>query len=159
DIPGRRLVRVVRVATIWLLLLPLGICFCEEVFAEVAYKLLDPQLRAVEIDSSDHDSFLSVKVDSSGRLIVGSRASLFLYEPNSSGGYSARRELYRFPADSWIYDTEIRGNDIYAMTNRALYLLPNALAGQNKTNVQRLIWGHPAAFVHQCLHGLAWGPD
>ena len=35
--------------------------------------------------------------------------ALFVYEPNEQGGYQPRRELYRFPDHSWVYDIEKGG--------------------------------------------------
>ncbi len=123
------------------------------------YELTDPDLKVVPIDSSEEDSFLSIRADTMGRLFVGAREVLFVYEPNSKGGYAPRQMLYRFPDDSWIYDVEIRGNDLYAMTNRALYLIPGGVTGRQDLKAKRLIWGHPDYHPHQCFHGLAWGPD
>ncbi|MCH2126604.1 MAG: galactose-1-epimerase [Pirellulaceae bacterium] len=124
-----------------------------------AYELTDPDLEVVHIDSSTDDSFLSIRADTEGRLFVGAREKLFVYEPNPVGGYLERQELHQFPAESWIYDIEIRGNDLYCMTNRALYLLPQAVKQRQGIKSQRLIWGHPDFHPHQCFHGLAWGPD
>ena len=50
-----------------------------------------------------------------GRLFVGGREALFVYEPDERGGYRPRQLLYRFPPDSWINDVEVRGNDLYVM--------------------------------------------
>ena len=90
------------------------------------YTLADPALKAVVIDSSADESFLSVRADTQGRLFVGGREALFVYEPKAEGGYQPRREIFRFPKDSWINDIAIRGDDLYVATVPALYLLPGA---------------------------------
>ena len=127
--------------------------------AEPEYRLTDSDLELVSIDSSATESFLSMRADTSGRLFVGAREAVFVYEPDGKGGLLPRCELYRFPADSWVYDIEVRGSDLYAMTNRALYLLPGAVTKRSGITPRRLIWGHPDYHPHQCFHGLAWGPD
>ncbi|HCD01878.1 MAG TPA: hypothetical protein DER64_15270, partial [Planctomycetaceae bacterium] len=130
--------------------------------AGVEYRLTDPALEVVPIDSSPRESFLSMRADAAGRLFVGGREAIFVYEPDAkstSGGLGKRQEIFRFPADSWVYDLEIRGNDLYAMTNRALYLLPGAVTKRSGVQARRLVWGHPDYHPHQCFHGLAWGPD
>ncbi len=130
--------------------------------APVEYRLTDPALEVVPIDSSPRESFLSMRADAAGRLFVGGREAIFVYEPDAaskSSGLGKRREVFRFPANSWVYDLEIRGNDLYAMTNRALYLLPGAVTKRSGVQAKRLIWGHPDYHPHQCFHGLAWGPD
>ncbi|HEY4312981.1 MAG TPA: ThuA domain-containing protein [Pirellulales bacterium] len=119
---------------------------------------VDPQLQAVLLDRSRTESFLAVKADSEGRLFVGGREALFVYEPDAAGGYAARQELFRFPADAWVFDIEIRGDDLYAMTSSALYLLPGARTRREGIEAKRLIWGIPVD-VHISFHGLAWGPN
>ena len=103
------------------------------------YRLVDPQLKVVHIDSSPTESFLSMRADATGRLFVGGREALFVYEPikkgpnenvpneQGPGGYGPRQQLYRFPKDSWVYDIEIRGNDLYVLTLSALYLFPDGV--------------------------------
>ncbi len=127
--------------------------------AERDYRVTDPELDLVLIDSSPNESFLSMRTDSLGRLFVGAREAIFVYEPDGRGGLQPRRQVFRFPPDSWVYDIEIRGEDLYAMTNRALYLLPGAVNRRQQVKAQRLVWGHPDYHPHQCFHGLAWGPE
>jgi putative heme-binding domain-containing protein len=126
---------------------------------ELDYRLTGPELRLVRLDSSPTESFLSVRADAAGRLFVGGREALFVYEPDDAGGYRPRRELYRFPKDTWVYDVEVRGNDLYVLTTSALYLLPEAVTRRGGLRPKRLIWGVPRGSVHQCFHGLAWGPE
>jgi putative heme-binding domain-containing protein len=122
------------------------------------YVVTDPALKIVPLDSSPNESFLSMRADTRGRLFVGGREALFVYEPDDVGGYKPRRELYRFPPHSWVYDIEIRGADIYALTLNALYIIPGGAVRYENLKAKRLIWGVPQGHVHQCFHGLAWGP-
>lgn len=126
---------------------------------QLSYRITDPDLEIVRIDTSETESFLSVCVDSLGRVFVGSREALFVYEPIPDGSYGSPQELFRFPADSWIYDIEVRGSDVYTMTNHALYMLRGAVIKRDNLRAERLLWGHPDGGEHQCLHGLAWGPE
>jgi putative heme-binding domain-containing protein len=123
------------------------------------YALADPRLKTVVIDSSPDESFISVRADTLGRLFVGGREALFVYEPKPEGGYQPRRELYRFPKDTWVNDIAIRGHDLYVATVPALYVLPDAVTKRTGIVPRRLLWGGPLGHVHQCLHGLAWGPE
>src|ERR1019366_2729774 len=82
---------------------------------------------AVRIDSAADESLLSVRADSQGRLFVGGREALFVYEPNGQDGYLARKLLYRFPANSQVNDLEIRGNNLYVLTRSALYVIPDGV--------------------------------
>lgn len=122
------------------------------------YEPNDPELRAVVIDRSETESFLSLRCDGEGRLFVGGREALFVYEPDPQGAYLPRQELYRFPPHSWLSDIEIRGDDLYVMTEAAIYLLPGARVKRSGIEAQRLIWGWPVD-LHVTLHGLAWGPE
>lgn len=123
------------------------------------YKAADPDLTVIRLDSSPNESFLSVRADSEGRLFVGGREALFVYDVEPNGLYMPRKELYRFPPDSWIYDIEIRGNDLYILTLNALYIMPGAVTSREKIEPNRIVWGVPQGHVHQCFHGLAWGPE
>jgi putative heme-binding domain-containing protein len=127
--------------------------------AEPDFKPADAQLRATLIDSSPQESFLSARADAAGRLFVGGREALFVYEPQPGGLYGARQELYRFPKDTWVNDIAIRGDDVYVVTVSAVYVLPGAVSKRSGIVPKRLIWGVPLGHVHQCLHGLAWGPE
>jgi putative heme-binding domain-containing protein len=125
----------------------------------VDYSLVDADLKLVRLDFSPTESFLSIRADSRGRLFVGGREALFLYEPDERGGYMPRRELYRFPEHSWIYDIELRGPDLYVLTLNALYIFPKGAVKQDGLVPKRLVWGVPMGHVHQCFHQLAWGPE
>lgn len=123
------------------------------------YRLTDPELKVVHLDSSPNESFLSIKVDPMGRVFVGGREALFVYEPRPDGSYAARQELCRFPKDSWVYDIEFRGNDLYILTLSALYVVPDGVVSRSSIKPRKLIWGPPDWHVHQAFHGLAWGPE
>src|SRR5438105_7884167 len=130
----------------------------------VPYRVSDPSLKIVVIDTDPRESFLSMTLDGAGRLFVGCREALFLYEPKPAGAgpYQPRKELYRFPKDTWVYDVAVRGNDLYALTTGALYLFPGGAGDNPRTALfppQRLLWGMPVAHVHQGLHGMTFGPD
>ena len=125
---------------------------------ELNYRPVDERLKAVLIDHSPDESFCSIKVDSLGRLFVGCREALFVYEPDGKGGYQPRRELYRFPPDAWLAGIEIRGDDLYVLTNAALYLLPGGRTKREGLKPKRLVWGMPLN-IHNSCHCLAWGPE
>ncbi|QDU59850.1 Trehalose utilization [Planctomycetes bacterium Pan216] len=126
--------------------------------ANFKYHLDDPNLKIVKIDSSKDESFLSLRADAEGRLFVGGREALFVYEPNETGGYYPRHLLFRFPPDTWINDLEIRGDDVYCMTPGALYVFPDARVKREHPQPKRLIWGTPVD-LHVTYHGLGWGPE
>ncbi|MBL9122504.1 MAG: ThuA domain-containing protein [Planctomycetaceae bacterium] len=124
----------------------------------LVYGSADPRCRVVTIDRSSTESFLSLRLDTAGRLFVGGREALFVYEPAAAGAYAPRHELFRFPPHSWITDIEIRGDDLYVTTASALYVLPGARVRRDAVEARRLIWGLPLD-LHVTMHGLAWGPD
>ncbi len=124
----------------------------------LARHVVDPQLQLISIDSSPDESFLSMRCDSLGRLFVGGREALFVYEPDSQGAYGPRQLLYRFPPDSWITGVEIRGDDLYVMTNAALYLFPRGRVERANLQPKKLLWCTPVD-LHVTWHGLAWGPE
>jgi putative heme-binding domain-containing protein len=121
-------------------------------------RVVDPELKLVMIDTSPDESFLSIRADTVGRLFVGGREALFVYEPDPRGGYQPKKLLYRFPPDTWVTDVEIRGDDLYVMTNAALYLIPRGRIERERLSPRRLLWGSPVD-LHVTWHGLAWGPE
>ncbi|MEX1230397.1 MAG: hypothetical protein WEB58_09160 [Planctomycetaceae bacterium] len=123
------------------------------------YAPVDADLKVVLLDTSPDESFLSMKLDSAGRLFVGGREGLFVYEPGDETAYQPRKELYRFPPHSWVYDIEIRGADLYVLTLNALYIFENGVTQRENLTPKLLLWGVPAGHVHQCFHSLAWGPE
>ncbi len=110
------------------------------------------------IDESPDESFLSIRADTLGRLFVGGREALFVYEPAKGGGYAPRQLLYRFPPDTWITDVAVRGDDLYVMTNAALYALEGGRTRRQGLVPRRLLWGSPVD-LHVTWHGLAFGPE
>lgn len=123
------------------------------------YSLADPQLKVITLDTAPTESFLAVRVDTMGRVFVGGREALFVYEPDKKGDYSRRKELLHFPDHTWVYDIEIRGHDLYLMTVSALYIVRDGVTKRSGLKAERLVWGVPMGHVHQCFHGLAWGPE
>ena len=126
------------------------------------YFLADSELKVVPIDSDPKESFLSLQLDSAGRLFAGGREALFVYEPDPKGLYRPRQLLYRFPPNSWIYDIAIRGPDLYVATHTAVYLIEGAATQRTGLQPKRLLWGFPPLAYweeHQGLHGLVLGPD
>ena len=59
--------------------------------AEEEYSLVDPRLKLKLIDSDPHESFLAMRTDTEGRLFVGGREALFIYEPDSNDVYGHRK--------------------------------------------------------------------
>jgi putative heme-binding domain-containing protein len=123
------------------------------------YTLSDPQLRLTRIDSDPTESFLAVRPDGAGRLFVGSRSGLFVYDPDGKGGFGPRQLLYRFANHTWVYDIAVRGDDVYASTVSAIYLFPGAATRRDALKPKRLIFGIPMGHIHQCIHDMAWGPQ
>jgi putative heme-binding domain-containing protein len=126
---------------------------------DAGYSLADPGLQLTRVDSSADESFFSVRGDAMGRIFVGGRRSLFVYEPDEKGTYQARRLLYQFPDHTWINDIAVRGDDLYLLTVSALYMLPGGVTQREGLQVKRLVWGVPLGHIHQCFHALAWGPE
>jgi putative heme-binding domain-containing protein len=118
----------------------------------------DSDLKLVTIDTSPDESLFSLRADTMGRLFVGGREALFVYEPDDRGSYRPRQLLYRFPPDTWLTDIAIRGDDVYVMTNAALYVFEGARTRRDQLVPKRLIWGAPVD-LHVTYHGLAWGPE
>lgn len=126
---------------------------------ELDYVVPDPALKVVRLDTSEKESFLAVKADSEGRIFVGSRAALFVYDGKPGLTLPPRTELVRFPDHTWVYDIEFRGDDVYVLTVSALYVIPEGRVKRTGLQPKRLVWGVPLGHVHQCFHGMTWGPE
>jgi putative heme-binding domain-containing protein len=119
----------------------------------------DPSLAVTVIDTAPTESFLAIKADTTGRLFVGGREALFVYEPDGKGGYTPRVQLLALPNHTWVHDIEIRGDDLYFLTVNGLYLVPQGRVKREGLQAQRLVWGVPRGHVHQCFHGMTQGPE
>lgn len=119
----------------------------------------DTALRVVPIDTVERASFLGVRVDSDGRVFVGGREALFVYEPDGAGGYGPRRTLLTFPDHTWIHDIEFLGDDLYVLSVSGLYHVPGGRRGRAGLEPRRVLWGVPRGHTHQCFHGMAFGPE
>ncbi len=126
---------------------------------ELDYRVLDPDLKVVRLDSSNDDSFLSVRLDTAGRIFVGGRKTLFVYDLDEAGKYKPRHLLCEFPDHTWVNDIEVRGDDLYVVTVSAVYRLAGARLKRERVTPERLLWGVPNGHVHQCFHACAWGPE
>jgi len=126
---------------------------------ELDYHVTDPELKVVRLDSSPDDSFLSVRTDSTGRIFVGGRKTLFAYDLDESGRYKPRQLLFEFPDHTWVNDIEIRGDDLYVITVSAVYRIVGGRINRTNLKPERLLWGVPNGHVHQCFHACAWGPE
>ena len=115
----------------------------------------DVEWKTARIASNVKEAYQSLTVDTLARVFIGGRDALFVYEARD-GHYQARRLLYRFPANSSINDLAIRGNDLFALTSTALYILPDGARKRDEVKPRKLLWGVPGANV---LRSMAWGPE
>lgn len=118
-----------------------------------------PELKSVTLDAVPTATLLSLRADTQGRLFVGGRDTLLVYEPDEKGNYPGRKLLFRFPALSDVNDIEIRGNDLYVATRSALYLIPDGVRKREDLKPKKLIWGVPRGDAAQGFRSLAWGPE
>ena len=84
------------------------------VVATEGIKLSYDNLKVEVIDSDAKEFFVSHTMDLEGRLFVGTREALFVYERKADGGFAPRQELFRFPGHSWLYDLEVVADDTIA---------------------------------------------
>ena len=119
----------------------------------------DADLKAVRIDTLADEAPRSIRADANGRLFVGGRTALFVYEPNEQGGYHPRKLLFRFPQGSDVNDVETRGNDLYILTRSALYLIPDGVRKRDNLKLRKLLWGVPRGDDRQGFRAFAWGPE
>ncbi len=113
--------------TRWMLLLSAIMPFVvppllEAASAEPDYRVTNPALKLISIDTDKKESFLSMGLDGAGRLFVGAREALFVYEPQPGGLYGQRQELYRFPKDSWVTMSSSAGMICIPTTGRVVSL-------------------------------------
>ena len=160
------LARIKKTVSIFVCLITAAFTMTIRADEQTSYELPDPALALSIIDRSADESFLSVRVDSEGRVFVGSREAVFAYDPDGGGGFRTAVELYRFPPHSWIYDIAVRGNDLYLSTTTTVYVMPQGRLQRERLTVKPLLWGLPSGSVpspswgvHQGMHGLAWGPE
>jgi putative heme-binding domain-containing protein len=152
---------------IWILAAAASFCSAADLIQPglLNYRLAQDGLRVVSIDKDANESFLALDLDSAGRLFVGAREGVFVYEPAESAAntpYQPRELLYRFPKDSWVYGLAIRGEDLYVATHTAIYILEGAVHKRSGLKPRRLVWGMPMLPYfeeHQGIHALAFGPD
>ena len=52
----------------------------------------------------------------------------------------------------------VGGDDLYVMTNAALYVIDKGRLERNNLKPRRVLWGTPVD-LHVTWHGLAWGPE
>ena len=135
----------------------ISISFSQESRGLEGISLTDPKLQVELIDTHPDEFFLSHDMDLQGRLFLGSREGVFVYERTAKGGFEPRRELYRFPKDTWVYDLETFGDDLLVLTNTALYRLDDVLSAKPK--LKKILWGNPLGHHHQGLHGIEFAPD
>lgn len=129
-----------------------------------ACRTTDPRLKTIVIDQVTDEAYLSVKMDTEGRIFVGGRDSLFVFEPTSESKnltvpeWGPRQRLVRFPDSALITGIETYGNDLYVLTANALYLIPEGRTKRDGLRPHRMLWGIPVD-LHVSFHCLAFGPD
>jgi putative heme-binding domain-containing protein len=123
------------------------------------YKTVDPRLKIVRVDSDSDESYLGLALDGMGRMFVGGREALYVYEPKPGGLYRRRRELWRFAPDTWAFNIAVRGHDLYVLTASALYVIPDGVVERQGLQPRKLLWGYPTLYCHTGFHGMTFGPD
>ncbi len=149
-----------RVGVVWFSLFLVTSFADQSVWGEdLDYHVTDLELKIVRLDSSPDDSFLSVRTDTEGRIFVGGRKTLFVYDLDELGRYQPRHLLIEFPDHTWVNDIEFRGDDLYVVTVSAVYRFTGGRIHRSGLIPERLLWGVPNGHVHQCFHACAWGPE
>ncbi|HEY5315971.1 MAG TPA: TIM barrel protein, partial [Pirellulales bacterium] len=118
----------------------------------------DSRLRMQLIDRSPDQAYMALRADGAGRLFVGGREAVFVFEPDGHGGFRPRETLLHFGEDSIIIGLELRGDDLYVMTGGALYVVPEGRTRRTGLKPRRILWGLPLD-LHVSFHCLAWGPQ
>ncbi|HZZ81737.1 MAG TPA: hypothetical protein VFE62_24765 [Gemmataceae bacterium] len=116
-------------------------------------------LKVVPIETSAKDRLLSVRVDTMGRIFLGSYDTLYVCEPKDDGTYHPRKPLYRFPERTWINDIEVRGDDVYVLTAHALYVFVDGVRKRDGLLPRKLLWGVPGGRPFAGMQKMAWGPE
>src|SRR5262249_22067638 len=57
-----------------------------------------------------------------------------------------------------VIGLELRGDDLYVLTNTALYVVRGGRTRRDGLRPERLLWGLPLD-LHVSFHCLAWGPE
>ena len=81
--------------------------------------------------------------------------ALCVYTPHRRDGFQVSQELCRFPRHSWIYATEVRRSDVYALTNTMPPPLSNAVVQRQGLKTKRPTW-RILEDVRQYTHELTW---
>jgi putative heme-binding domain-containing protein len=118
--------------------------------------VMDPKLKVTLIDRSPDEAYMAVKPDGTGRIFVGGREKVFVFEPIASG--FKRVELLRLPPDSIVIGVEFRGDDLYVLASQGLYLVPHGRTQTTGLAPKRILWGLPLDH-HLGFHCLTWGPE
>jgi putative heme-binding domain-containing protein len=126
--------------------------------AGVHLKPVDARLKATLVDRSADEVYMGVKVDAAGNVFVGGRRKVFVFPRQADGSLGKRHELLTFPPDSIIMGLEFRGDDLYVLTDNALYLVPGGRVARENLRPERILWGLPLD-LHVSFHCLTWGPD
>jgi putative heme-binding domain-containing protein len=138
------------------LLCALALAGCKR---EDGFQTVDPALKVVRVDSDANKSYLALTFDGMGRMFVGGKEDLFVYEPKAGGLYRRRRLLWRFPKDAWVFNIAVRGHDLYVLTVSALYVIPDGVVKREGLEPRKLLWGYPTIYCHSGMHGMTFGPD
>jgi len=126
---------------------------------EDVYRLPDPQLKLVHIDSDGEGIIPWHSTDSAGRIFVGAGRVCSSMSPMARADLALGKCSCVFLTVPWVYDIATRGNDLYISTVSAIYLIPNGVTAATGLKPRRIIWGMPLGHVHQCIHNMDWGRE